>query len=55
MLQKRIDDQPTILRENVREAGDIFLQHLRRVGLKQMGQRKVCEECRIKTNGRRIV
>jgi Fur family transcriptional regulator, ferric uptake regulator len=39
MLQKRIDDQPSISRENVREAEAIFLQHLRRVGLKQTGQR----------------
>ena len=39
MLQKRIDDQPSISRENVREAEAIFLQHLRRVGLKQTDQR----------------
>src|ERR1700675_4814588 len=39
MLQKRIDDQPTISRENIREAEGIFLQHLRRVGLKQTEQR----------------
>ena len=39
MLQKRIDDQPSISRENIREAEGIFLQHLRRVGLKQTGQR----------------
>jgi Fur family ferric uptake transcriptional regulator len=39
MLQKRIDDQPIISRENIREAEGIFLQHLRRVGLKQTGQR----------------
>src|ERR1022692_1923068 len=39
MLQKRIDDQPTISRENIREAEGIFLQHLRRVGLKQTAQR----------------
>ncbi|MGH9643742.1 MAG: Fur family transcriptional regulator, partial [Terriglobales bacterium] len=38
-LQKRIDDQPTISRENMREAEAIFLQHLRRVGLKQTEQR----------------
>src|SRR5215471_2378475 len=39
MLQKRIDDQPSISRENVREAESIFLRHLRRVGLKQTEQR----------------
>ena len=39
MLQKRIDDQPSISRESIREAEGILLQHLRRVGLKQTGQR----------------
>jgi Fur family ferric uptake transcriptional regulator len=39
MLQKRIDDQPTISRENIREAEGIFFRHLKRVGLKQTGQR----------------
>ena len=39
MLQNRIDDQPTISRESIREAEAIFLQHLRRVGLKQTEQR----------------
>ena len=39
MLQKRIDDQPSISRENIREAEAIFLRHLRRVGLKQTEQR----------------
>ena len=39
MLQKRIDDQPSISRENVREAEGIFLRHLRKVGLKQTEQR----------------
>lgn len=39
MLPKRIDDQPSISRENIREAEAIFLQHLRRVGLKQTEQR----------------
>jgi Fur family ferric uptake transcriptional regulator len=39
MLQKRIDDQPIISRESLREAEAIFLQHLRRVGLKQTEQR----------------
>src|SRR6266853_46257 len=33
MLQKRIDDQPTISRENVREAEGIFLKHLAGCGL----------------------
>src|SRR5664280_524696 len=41
MLQKRIDDQPTISREIVREAEAIFHGHLKRVGLKQTGQRGV--------------
>lgn len=39
MLQKRIDDHPSISRESIREAEGIFLQHLRRVGLKQTEQR----------------
>ena len=39
MLQKRIDDQPTISPENIREAEGIFLRHLKRVGLKQTEQR----------------
>jgi Fur family ferric uptake transcriptional regulator len=39
MLQKRIDDQPSISRESVCAAEAIFLQHLRRVGLKQTAQR----------------
>jgi Fur family transcriptional regulator, ferric uptake regulator len=39
MLQKRIDDQPIISRENIREAEEIFLRHLKRVGLKQTEQR----------------
>ena len=39
MLQKRIDDQPIISRENIREAEGILLRHLKRVGLKQTGQR----------------
>jgi Fur family ferric uptake transcriptional regulator len=39
MLQKRIDDQPTISPENVLEAEGIFLRHLKRVGLKHTGQR----------------
>lgn len=39
MLQTRIDDQATISRESLREAEEIFLRHLKRVGLKQTGQR----------------
>src|ERR1700724_1235450 len=39
MLQKRIDDQPTISRQMVREAQDILHRHLRTVGLKQTAQR----------------
>lgn len=39
MLQKRIDDQPSISRESIREAEEIFLRHLRHVGLKQTEQR----------------
>lgn len=39
MLQKRIDDQPTISREMVREAEAILLRHLKRVGLKHTAQR----------------
>jgi len=41
MLQKRIDDQPSISRESLCEAESIFLQHLRRVGLKQTEQRNI--------------
>jgi len=39
VLQKRVDDQRTISRESVREAQSIFRDHLKRVGLKQTGQR----------------
>jgi Fur family transcriptional regulator, ferric uptake regulator len=39
MLQKRIDDQPSISHEMVREAEDILHGHLKRVGLKQTAQR----------------
>jgi Fur family ferric uptake transcriptional regulator len=39
MLQNRIDDQPTISRQMVREAQEILHRHLKRVGLKQTGQR----------------
>ena len=39
MLQKRIDDQPTLSRQMVREAQDILRRHLKNVGLKQTAQR----------------
>src|ERR1700731_3880629 len=39
MLQKRIDVQPSISREMVREAQAILHRHLKRVGLKQTAQR----------------
>src|ERR1700746_1204457 len=39
MLQKRIDDQPTLSRQMVREAQDILHRHLKEVGLKQTAQR----------------
>jgi Fur family ferric uptake transcriptional regulator len=39
MLQKRIDDQPSISRQMVREAQDILHRHLKGVGLKQTAQR----------------
>ena len=39
MLQKRIDDQPTISREMGREAEAVFHGHLKRVGLKRTEQR----------------
>ncbi|MGA2902485.1 MAG: Fur family transcriptional regulator [Candidatus Korobacteraceae bacterium] len=39
MLQKRIDDQPTISRQMVREAEAVFHHHLKKVGLKRTGQR----------------
>lgn len=38
-LQKRIDDQPTISREMMREAQQILHQHLKKVGLKHTAQR----------------
>jgi Fur family ferric uptake transcriptional regulator len=41
LLQKRIDDQPTISREMVRQAEAIFHGHLKRVGLKRTGQRDI--------------
>ena len=39
MLQKRIDDQPSISVEMVREAQQILHRHLKRVGLKHTAQR----------------
>ncbi len=39
MLQKRIDDQPSLSRQMVREAEDILHRHLKQVGLKQTAQR----------------
>ena len=39
MLQKRIDDQPTISREMMREAEEILHRHIKRVGLKHTAQR----------------
>jgi len=39
MLQKRIDDQPILSRQMVREAESILHEHLKRVGLKQTAQR----------------
>src|ERR1043165_9914374 len=41
MLHKRIDDQPTISRQMVREAQQILHRHLKGVGLKQTAQRDV--------------
>jgi Fur family ferric uptake transcriptional regulator len=37
----RVDDHPAISRENLLEAQSIFQDHLKRVGLKQTGQREV--------------
>src|ERR1700752_786353 len=39
MLQKRIDDQPSISRESMREAQEILHRHLKQVGLKHTEQR----------------
>ncbi len=39
MLQKRVDDQPTISQQMLREAEAVFHGHLKRVGLKRTGQR----------------
>ena len=39
MLTKRVDDLSNISHEMIREAEDIFHNHLKRVGLKHTGQR----------------
>jgi Fur family transcriptional regulator, ferric uptake regulator len=39
MLQKRIDDQPSISPQMIREAEEILHRHLKRVGLKHTAQR----------------
>jgi Fur family transcriptional regulator, ferric uptake regulator len=39
MLHKRIDDQPMISRQMLREAEAVFHDHLKRVGLKRTAQR----------------
>ena len=39
LSQKRVDDQPSISPQMVREAQSVFHDHLRRVGLKHTGQR----------------
>jgi Fur family transcriptional regulator, ferric uptake regulator len=39
MVQNRIDDQPSISREMIREAESILHSHLKRVGLKHTAQR----------------
>ena len=39
MLQKRVDDQPTISRQMMREAENAFHDHLKRVRLKRTAQR----------------
>ncbi len=41
MLQKRIDDHAVSSRDALREAQDIFRQHLKKVGLKQTEQRDI--------------
>jgi Fur family ferric uptake transcriptional regulator len=41
MLQKRIDDQPTISRQMVREAEAVFHNYLKKVGLKRTAQRDI--------------
>src|SRR5258708_19465261 len=39
MLQKGIDDQPAISREDMPEAEEMLHRHLKKVGLKHTGQR----------------
>jgi Fur family ferric uptake transcriptional regulator len=39
MLQKRVDDQPTLSRQTVRDVEAVFHAHLKRVGLKHTEQR----------------
>jgi Fur family ferric uptake transcriptional regulator len=41
LSQKRVDDQPSISAQMVREAESVFHDHLRRVGLKHTGQRDI--------------
>ena len=41
MLQKRIDDQASISRDQLREAQEIFHRHLKKVGAKHTDQRDV--------------
>ena len=38
-MQTRIDDHATVTQEELREAQEQFLRHLKRVGLKRTGQR----------------
>ncbi|HXW90477.1 MAG TPA: Fur family transcriptional regulator [Terriglobales bacterium] len=49
MLQRRIDDQPTISREMMREARQILYRHLKRVGLKHTAQRDTILETFLET------
>ncbi|HTR68118.1 MAG TPA: Fur family transcriptional regulator [Terriglobales bacterium] len=51
MLQKRIDDQPILSREMLREAQEILHRHLKRVGLKQTEQRNVILRTFLETRG----
>jgi Fur family transcriptional regulator, ferric uptake regulator len=39
MLHKRVDDQPSLSRESLRDAEQRFHEHLKRVGLKHTDQR----------------
>ena len=39
MLQRRIDDNPTLSQEELRDAQDRLYKHLKRVGLKHTEQR----------------